>query len=77
MGRRASDFFPELETDLARWNLDEACLIAGRRIENALNKGEDPWRDAAKAERKRGLYKSVKSAFNKLRKVKFNDKGIW
>lgn len=41
-GKRPSDFF-ELETDLARWILDEACMLEGRRIENLLNKGEDPF----------------------------------
>lgn len=79
-GLRPSDFFPRLETDIARWNLDEACLVVGRKIENMLNQGKDPWRelDASQAERKPGLYRSAKAAFKKaIRKVKFNKKGIW
>lgn len=80
MGKRASDFFPELETDIARWNLDEACLVVGRQVENAYNKGEDPWKDSGLPTRstKPGLYKSAKQAFRKaIKKVKFNAKGIW
>jgi hypothetical protein len=76
MGQRASDFFPDLETDIARWNLDEACLVVGRQIENAYNKGEDPWRETRAA--RPGLYKSAKQAVRKaIKKVKFNAKGIW
>jgi hypothetical protein len=39
-GCKPSDFF-SLDTELAAWQLDEACLIIGRRVERNLNEGKD------------------------------------
>lgn len=33
----------QLETDLGKWALDEACLALGRRYENMLNEGKNPF----------------------------------
>jgi hypothetical protein len=41
-GKRPSDFFM-LETEIGAWVLDEACLVEGRRVENMLNEGKDPF----------------------------------
>ena len=61
----------ELQTDLGKWNLDEACLMAGRRIENALNKNEDPF---ASLTTSKGAYRSAAGRVKKKVKVK---NGIW
>jgi hypothetical protein len=56
--------------------LDEATLVVGRQIENELYEKKDPWRQTSAA--KPGLYQSAKMVFHKaIKKVKFNDKGIW
>jgi hypothetical protein len=53
---------------MAQWTLDEACLITGRKIENALNKHEDPFASNGSEYRSTAPY--VK------RKVKIKN-GIW
>ena len=60
-----------LSTELARWNLDEACLIVGRRIENALSKNEDPFMDEKPTAEK---YRSAKGRVKKKVKIK---NGVW
>lgn len=35
----------QLETEIAAWALDEACLVIGRRFDNMLSNGEDPFSD--------------------------------
>ena len=78
-GGRPSDYF-ELETELAAWQLDEACLIVGRRIENNLNQGKDMWDGFSAAEigttvgKKK--YSSVKG-LRPLKKVKIKPNGTW
>jgi len=66
----------ELQTDLGKWNLDEACLMAGRRIENALNKNEDPFASLTlpSPEGRGGAYRSAAGRVKKKVKVK---NGIW
>ena len=41
-GRRPSDFM-QLETEIAAWALDEACLVTGRKFENMFNEGKNPF----------------------------------
>jgi hypothetical protein len=41
-GQRPSGFL-HLESDLAAWQLDEACLVAGIEIENEIQRGDDPF----------------------------------
>lgn len=65
-GKRPSDFFPELETDLAKWALDEACLMVGRTYESALQEGKDPFKGSAAVNSKK--YASVPKT--KIKKVK-------
>jgi hypothetical protein len=33
----------QLETEIAAWALDEACLMIGRKFENMLNDGKNPF----------------------------------
>lgn len=70
-GCRPSDFF-ELETDLAKWSLNEACLVIGRRFENMLNEGKNPFSSPSVG---RGRYAPV--ANGKIRKIKIPENGIW
>lgn len=58
-----------LETDLAAWALDEACLMTGRKFENMLNKGENPFEDSALSV-KQGFASAPK---RKIKKVKNGD----
>lgn len=41
-GERPSGFL-NLETEMAAWALDEACLLVGRKYENLLNEGKNPF----------------------------------
>ncbi len=60
-----------LETDLGRWYLDEACLVAGRRIQKMIDEGKDPFPDASKP----GSFRSAKG--RKIKKVKFKPDGTF
>jgi len=64
-GQRPSQFL-NLETDIAAWALDEACLVIGRKFENILNKGESPFEDTALSA-KQGFASAPK---RKIKKVK-------
>jgi hypothetical protein len=33
----------QFETEIAAWALDEACLVIGRKFENMLNEGKNPF----------------------------------
>jgi hypothetical protein len=33
----------QLETEIAAWALDEACLVTGRKFENMFNEGRNPF----------------------------------
>jgi len=69
-GKRPSDYF-QFETELAAWQLDEACLMAGRRIENDLNNKKDPFRKRTKS---RDAYQG--SAGRRLKKMKIPKRGV-
>ncbi|HEX6034543.1 MAG TPA: hypothetical protein VFY83_08920 [Anaerolineales bacterium] len=71
-GQRPSDLF-ELQTDVARWALDEACLVVGRRIENNLNSGKEPF-DGFNGQHAQE-FRSAKSRVKK--KVKIKADGTW
>ena len=70
-GIRASEFF-DLETDLGRWSLDEACLMVGRQFENEINKGKNPF---ASEEDVKKQYKTVPRNLVKKKKIKAD--GTW
>jgi hypothetical protein len=77
-GFRPSALFT-LETDLADWQLDEACLIVGRRVENNLNAGKDMW---AGFENESGLLASMKRGYASAKqfvkkKMKIPESGVW
>lgn len=61
-----------LTTDLAQWNLDEACLVYGRQIENAYNKNEDPFSTLGNGSQAK--YRSANQFVT--RKVKIKN-GVW
>jgi len=61
-----------LKTDLGRWYLDEACLVAGRGIEKLLNEGKDPFSDESS---KPGKFRTAKNRVTK--KVKIKPSGTW
>jgi hypothetical protein len=70
-GQRPSEILG-LQTALGAWSLDEACLIAGRRIEKALNEGKDPFMAEATAKG----YRSAKGS-KAIKKVKMKKNGTW
>lgn len=68
-GRRPSDYF-ELETDLAKWVLDEKCLSIGRMCENALNEGRDPFAGAVEGHRSKVKGQYASAPKRKIHKIK-------
>lgn len=72
-GKRPSEFM-QLETEIAAWALDEACLMIGRRFENALNEGKNPFGVSNNAGP--APYAPMPKR-NNLRKVKINQNGTW
>jgi hypothetical protein len=69
-GRRPSDYFEHLETDLAKWVLDEKCLSIGRMYENALNEGKDPFAGAAEGDRSQVKGKYASAPKRRIHKIK-------
>jgi hypothetical protein len=70
-GKRASDFF-RLETEIGEWYLNEACLMIGRKFENMLNEGKQPFTESGAGKQK---YRSA--ATTRMRRVKINANGTW
>jgi len=64
----------QLETEIAAWALDEACLMTGRKFENMLNEGKNPFSDLSKVEGQRS-YAPVASG--QIKRVKINPNGTW
>jgi len=64
---------------MAAWQLDEACLSVGRRVENNLNSGREMWHgfgadSSLMGAVKRG-YRSAKQFVKK--KMKIPESGVW
>jgi len=70
--KRPSDFF-ELETEIAKWALDEACLTLGRRYENMFNEGKNPFSEQLSVDSKQ--YSPMPKQGMKRMKIPAN--GIW
>lgn len=51
--------FVEFETELAKWALDEACLIIGRTFENALQEGKNPFELTGEKKKVKGQFASA------------------
>src|SRR4030067_1040004 len=67
--KKPSDLF-ELETDIGRWSLDEACLVVGRRIENNLNNGKEEFHGFdASISKPTGGYRSAKGRITKQLRI--------
>jgi len=56
-----------LETDLAKWTLDEACLLTGRTYESAFQEGKDPFKGSANAPKE----KFAAAPKRKIKQVKY------
>jgi len=65
----------QLETEIAAWALDEACLVIGRKFENMLNDGKNPFSDASKVEGQRSSYAPV--ANGNIKKMQIPASGVW
>lgn len=66
----------QLETDIAKWALDEACLAIGRRFENMLNDGKNPFADAQVGSGS-GTQGYAPISNGNIRKVKIKENGTW
>ena len=66
-GKRPSDFM-QLETEIAAWALDEACLMIGRKFENMLNEGKSPFEGQLTEQGKRQSFASAPKRL--IKKVK-------
>lgn len=61
-----------LETEMAAWALDEACLLVGRKFENMLNNGNNPF-GQSEMNNKRGYANAPKRL---IKKKNFEELGI-
>jgi len=66
-GKRPSDF-AEFETELARWALDEACLVIGRTFESAMQEGKNPFELVGEKKTVKGKYASAPK--HRIQKIK-------
>ena len=71
--RRPSSYF-RLETDIAKWALDEACLLTGRRFEAMLHEGKNPFASLAVTDGKNGY---APMATPTMKRMKIPESGIW
>ena len=74
-GQRASDFV-HLETEIGAWYLDEACLSIGRRFENMLNEGKNPF-DALTLPSPSGRGGYRPAANSRMKRMKIPENGVW
>ena len=77
--KRPSEFF-HLENEIAAWQLDEACLMVGRRVENNLNSGKEAFEGLAVGSGQLAVgskngHRSPKHLVK--RKVKIKANGTW
>jgi len=74
-GKRPSDFV-QLETEIGAWALDEACLVIGRRFENMLSEGKNPFSDQSSVNS--GTRRGYRSAARHgMKRVKIKANGTW
>jgi hypothetical protein len=59
-----------LKTALGAWQFDEVCLVICRQFENAINKGENPF----KQDSQQGYAPVPKHA---IKKIKIPENGVW
>jgi hypothetical protein len=67
-GKRPSEFM-QLETEIGAWALDEACLMIGRKFENMLNEGKDPFSDQLSVGSQQGFASVPKRNIKKVKDV--------
>lgn len=66
-GQRPSDFV-KFETELAKWALDEACLMVGRTFESALQEGKNPFELTGEKKKEKGKFASAPK--HRIEKIK-------
>lgn len=75
-GRLPSEFF-HFETEIAAWQLNETCLSVGRRVEQNVNNGKEPFHGFGSDEPVNGKqYRKVKG-IRPVRKVKLKADGTF
>lgn len=72
--KRPSELFI-FETEIGAWYFDEACLMTGRRIENAMNEGKNPFALTQPSPNGRGGY--ARAARHGMKRVKIKENGTW
>lgn len=74
--KRPSEFY-HFETEIGAWAFDEACLITGRQIENAINEGKKPFERNTNglSNEKSSGYKPA--ARHNMKRVKIKSNGTW
>lgn len=65
----------QLETEIAAWALDEACLMIGRKFENLLNEGKNPFADTQMGRSEAQSYAPV--AKGNIKRVAIKENGTW
>jgi hypothetical protein len=65
----------QLETEIAAWALDEACLMTGRKFESLINEGKNPFADTQMGSLKTKNYASASK--RNIKKVKMKADGTW
>jgi hypothetical protein len=75
-GKKPSQFF-DFETELGAWQLDEACLVVGRQVENNLSNGRSAFDGfVLPVSTKSKGYAAIKGKYP-VRKMKVPANGIW
>lgn len=65
----------QLETEIAAWALDEACLMIGRKFENMFNEGKNPFSGVSTSPSGKQDYAPVPK--RGIRRMKIPESGIW
>jgi len=66
------------ETELAAWQLDEACLVVGRQVENNLSNGKDAFAGFEETGLIGAIKRGYRSAKNLVKKrIRINADGTW
>lgn len=72
-GKRPSELL-NMKTALGAWQFDEACLMIGRRYENMLNEGKNPFGNFSKVEGQKSYSPMPKQG---MKRMKIPANGIW
>lgn len=70
--KRPSEFV-QFETEIAAWALDEACLMIGRKYENMLNDGKNPFHQSSVS----GGQSYAPVPRREIKSMKIPENGVW